>query len=207
MGYQSQALIQYMDPIEMGKRFADGNEVEFEDNSMRKIFKEAFDSIKDKLSTLPPREIDILLLYLLLDKDQREIAKIFRVSQGTISHRLHRTFERLEFILKCPKLDVEELEEYLNKIITDKKDVTIMKLVYETSSQSVSAKKLNISQGCLRHRFFRTLKIIEKNIPEDEQYKLYFDVFNMLKDNFNIRRELTPQKRWCDRFVNYIEIK
>jgi len=73
-----------------------------------------------------------------------------------------------------------------NRIILDSLDVEIMYGMISTTCQSEVAKNLGVSQGLVRHRFFRTLSKLEA-MPLMEKY---VRAFRLVASNLNIMREV-----------------
>ena len=71
-------------------------------------------------------------------------------------------------------------------VLLDALDVEIMRGMLQTTCQSEVAKGLGVSQGLVRHRFFRTLSKLEA-IPDMEKY---VQAFRLVASNLNIMREV-----------------
>ncbi len=153
----------------MGYHMSDPNDIEtrfsVEDGMayMDSVFTEPsnedlaqIDRIKDVLDQLPPREADFVDLYYFRKLKQTDIARIFGVSQPTVCYRLQRATARVQFLLQLPKVDKSRLEVAMS-FLPDPLDAEIMVLMWETTCQSAVAKRLGVSQGLVRHRFFRTI--------------------------------------------------
>lgn len=78
-------------------------------------------------------------------------------------------------------------------------DVNILVGMWQTTCQSEVAKTLGLTQGRVRHRFFKAVKTLEEAAAEDERYEPYFKIFEAISSKkFNILREVKlPQ--WADR--------
>lgn len=78
-------------------------------------------------------------------------------------------------------------------------DVEILVGMWATTCQSEVATMLGLTQGRVRHRFFKAVKILEKAAEADEQLAPYFKIFRAISSKkFNILREVKlPQ--WADR--------
>lgn len=78
-------------------------------------------------------------------------------------------------------------------------DVAILVGMWKTTCQSEVATMLNLTQGRVRHRFFRAVERLEKAAELDERFKPYSTIFSAISNkNFNVLREVKlPQ--WADR--------
>ena len=108
-------FIQNIDPQEFSSRFSYTEDSETGDlvNS-DKIDVDAyeridlgytFEDLRPYLERLPEREQDLIEMYYQLDKDQAEIANIFEISQGAVSHRLRKALKRLKFLVAMPEIN------------------------------------------------------------------------------------------------------
>jgi len=144
------------------------------------------EAVRGILERLPPREADFVDLYFFQRVRQTVIASLFNVSQPTICYRLQRATERIKFLLQMPPLEDGELESAMKSVLSDPMDVQIMCGMLSTTCQSEVAKNLGVSQGLVRHRFFRTLGKLEA-IPAMDKY---VKAFRLVADNLNIMREV-----------------
>jgi len=156
------------------------------------------------IEKLPKREKDIINLYYIVGKDQRDIGQILSITQGDVSYRLKRAIKRMKFLLKLPDLSEDVMRTKLGEVLPNEQYVEIMIGIYKTSSQSAVAKKIGLSQGKIRYRFLRGLEIIRKLSTEQELFKQYHETFKMISQNFNILRELEAQQRWAPKFQDSI---
>lgn len=78
-------------------------------------------------------------------------------------------------------------------------DVAILVGMWATTCQSEVATMLNLTQGRVRHRFFRAVERLQKASEADERFKPYYAIFSAISNkNFNVLREVKlPQ--WADR--------
>ena len=181
---------QVTDPMEMETRFSNLQNLTYLDNSFDSATSEEYAEKLEKLELiikfLPPKEADFVELYYFKNKKQTDIAEIFQVSQPTVCYRLQRATERIIFLLELPKITKEELTDKMTEVLSDPIDVEIMLLMNETSCQSAVAKKLNVSQGLVRHRFKRAIKKMKKM----EDCTKFVDLFEMIDKNLNKKREV-----------------
>jgi DNA-directed RNA polymerase specialized sigma24 family protein len=153
------------------------------------------------LERIPEREADLIYLYFIQRKRQADIAIIFGVTQAAISYRLDRGIQRIKFLLSIPQVSEEDLRRDLPGVFPQSIDVDILVGMWETTCQSEVASRLELTQGRVRHRFFKAVKTLEKASDEvdGEVYEPYHKIFSAIASKrFNILREVKlPQ--WADR--------
>jgi hypothetical protein len=79
-------------------------------------------------------------------------------------------------------------------------DVDILVGMWKTTCQSEVANQLKLTQGRVRHRFFKAVKVLEDAAKRETKFEPYYKVFSALSvgKRFNILREVKlPQ--WQDR--------
>ena len=94
------------------------------------------------LERLPPREIDLIELYYNKGKNQKDIAKIFGVTQGAVSSRLSRAKKRLHFLRKLPKITEGQIINRLSEFFNDLELEIIINMI-RTTCQSKTAQLIN----------------------------------------------------------------
>lgn len=142
-----------------------------------------FSSIERFLERIPAREADLIERYHRDKMKQEQIAKLFGITQAAVSYRLHRGIRRIQFLRTIPELEHEEFEKDLGHYFSDQ-DREILWRMYETTCQSEIAKQMNLTQGRVRHRFFRSLNKIKELIIEDARQK-HVEVGLLKKSNKN----------------------
>ena len=103
--------------------------------------------VRKILDRLPIVEADFIDLYFFRHLRQTDIAAIFGVSQPTVCYRLQRGIQRIKYLLEVPKVEEKELRSDLRRFFTDPMDIEILVLMYETTCQSETAKRLGVTQG------------------------------------------------------------
>lgn len=127
---------------------------------------------KEDIVRLPAMERDILRLHMTLRKSQTEVAKILGVSQPTVNYRYKRARQRLAFMEKVPAVSADEIREVLRVLGACDTDIEAMVLYVETSSQSEVARRMNTSQGAVRHWILRALVThLQNDMREDDKHK------------------------------------
>ena len=199
-----------VDPSELANRFAapeptpiDERELREEDAEMEALFSsDDYESIVlPLLDKIPDREADLIYLYYVCKKRQADIAEIFDVTQAAISYRLDRGIQRIKFLLSIPMVSEDELREDLAEIF-EQIDINILVGMWETTCQSEVASKLKLTQGRVRHRFFKAVEVLKDAAEKDERFKPYHKIFSSISSkNFNILRAVSlPQ--WSNRGVD-----
>lgn len=192
-------FIKSMDSFELEGRFSNENRIKYFEDAFPYTFKD----LEPYLEMLPKKEYDLLILYYVLKKEQKEIAKILRLTQGGVSHRISRAKARLKFLVNVPKFTKDELFVELSDLF-EELDLVILWGLYETTCQSEVAKRVKMTQSRIRHRFMKNLEILEK-VKDNGAYKKYFDAFKLIsKNNFNILREIKLPK-WAAKSLSYID--
>jgi len=191
--------IKSINSYELEGRFSNENKLYYFDNSFPYTFKD----LEPYLELLPKKEHDLIIMYYVLKKEQKEIAGILRLTQGGVSHRISRAKARLRFLVKVPKFTQDDLRRELIELF-DELDLTILWGLYETTCQSVVAKRVGMTQSRIRHRFMKNLEVLEK-YKDIEPFDKYFDAFKLISNNnFNILREIRLPK-WESKNLSYVD--
>ena len=179
------------DPSDLSARFSnkdrlgwDGQELDIDELIEQNLAPEEEEEISEALpdfsliggylNRIPDREADLITLYYCDRMKQEQIAKLFRITQAAVSYRLHRGIRRIQFLRTIPELIRDQFELELGPKFTDQ-DREILWRMYETTCQSEIAKQMSLTQGRVRHRFFRSLIRIKELIHEEareEQVKM-----------------------------------
>ncbi len=184
----------FMNPSDMEKFFSNENALSnFQSTSPEELQEESYEDmgkVKQVLHLIPPREADFVELYYFSKIKQSAIADMFGVSQPTICYRLQRAVTRIQYLLGMPPHNPDDVRKSIVPVLTDPIDVDIMMLMLETTCQSEVARKLSVSQGFVRHRFFRSIGKIKKD-PSSESYVPVFEYvskhLNVLKSDEKLK--------------------
>lgn len=195
-----------IDPAELANRFpAPDSEPELDDDEDQDDEVASFlvgadyeSRIAPLLNRIPQREADLIYLYYIQKKRQADIAEIFGVTQAAISYRLDRGLQRIKFLLSIPQATEDELREDLAEIF-EEIDVNILVGMWQTTCQSEVATRLGLTQGRVRHRFFKSVEVLKKHAEASEKFEPYHRIFSAISSKkFNILREVKlPQ--WANR--------
>jgi DNA-directed RNA polymerase specialized sigma24 family protein len=168
------------------------------------------------LERIPEREADIIELYFLMGKRQADIAIIFGMTQAAVSYRLARGIKRIKFLLEIPEVTLEQMKADLSEIFVSRPgsergagasktldgvhiDVMILLHMWQTTCQSVVAQQLSLTQGRVRHRFFKAVEKLKEAAAVNPKFEPYSEIFSKISaKNFNILKEVQlPQ--WSKR--------
>jgi DNA-directed RNA polymerase specialized sigma24 family protein len=195
--------LRVMDPNDMERFFSEEQTLGHIDITGSEVLSEESEAqievVRGVLDRLPPREADFVELYFFKKVRQTTIAAMFNVSQPTICYRLQRAAARIKYLLSLPELEAGELERAMRGVLSDEMDVKIMVGMVETTCQSEVAKGLGVSQGLVRHRFFRTLN----RLKDLEGMEKYVTVFQTVADNLNIMREVY-RAEWDEPVIRFV---
>lgn len=198
-----------IDPAELSNRFAapdsepdldeDDDGQEHDEEVANFLVGADYESrIAPLLNRIPQREADLIFLYYIQKKRQADIAEIFGVTQAAISYRLDRGLQRIKFLLSIPQATEDELREDLAEVF-EAIDVNILVGMWQTTCQSEVANRLGLTQGRVRHRFFKSVETLKKLAEGDARFEPYHRIFAAISSKkFNILREVRlPQ--WANR--------
>ncbi|HMB17628.1 MAG TPA: sigma-70 family RNA polymerase sigma factor, partial [Candidatus Paceibacterota bacterium] len=121
-----------IDSFELEARFSTESAIKYQDMRESNV---TYEELMPFLSKLPEREQDLIELYYRYRKNQKDIAKMFGVTQGAISSRLSRAMKRLKFIRDLPKIEFEDIDSDLSNYF-DGMEIEIIKCMMETTCQS-----------------------------------------------------------------------
>ena len=142
--------------------------------------------ILELMRHLDPLDMRVVSLHLQ-GASQKEVADLVGVSQPSVSYRLSCVVERLKFLIDFPEINHETMREVLSKHLKDPLDVSILIGFVQTTSQSIAAHRLGISQGMARHRIQRALKILSAiKSPDSDLVIPYIKAIQMAQNNLNI---------------------
>ena len=194
-------FVQSIDSNELESRFSTEDKLTYFAKS-----KYSLDDVKPYLAMLPKKEADLIHMYYILKKDQKEIAKILNLSQGGVSNRIARARERLRFLISIPKFSKAELFEDLKNVIEEELDLVIMWELYRTTCQSQVAEIVGMTQSRVRHKYMKSLKILEEKAGQGERLTMYYKAFSLIAQNFNILHEISLPK-WAHKNKDYKDIR
>lgn len=187
------------DPSDMERMFSNEDGLDQYPSSYEELSDEAkaeMEKVKSVLDQIPAREADFVELYYFNRVRQTAIAQLFNISQPTVCYRLQRAAARIKYLLDMPTYDAWLLEQDLRGVLTDERDIKIMLGMLRTTCQSEVAQELGVTQGFVRHRYFRTIDRLKAMRDMD----LYVKMFEHVAANLNILKE-THRSAWSDPVV------
>ena len=107
-------FLKHISSTELEARFSNDSKIKYLD----KNFAYTFNDLEPYLELLPEKEFDIIMMYYVLKKEQKEIAKILHLTQGGVSHRLSRAKCRLRFLINVPKFTKDDLYELNRELLS-----------------------------------------------------------------------------------------
>lgn len=158
-----------------------------------------FSSIARYLKKLPEREADFIELYHKDKMKQEQIAKLFGITQAAVSYRLHRGIRRIQFLRTIPELEKDVFQQELSDDFCAQ-DMEILWRMYETTCQSEIAKQMGLTQGRVRHRFFRALQKLKELIAEEAREKQI--LLQALKKQGRPEKEVEAAQQDLDECIN-----
>jgi len=187
---KSSSLLRHVDYTEIDARYSNEHGINYSELKSSLI---TYDEIRPFLFRLPPREIDLIELYYNEQKNQKDIAKIFGVTQGAISSRLTRAKKRLRFLKDLPKISNREIDECLC-VYFDELELEIIKFMVLTTCQSKTALLINkkfglvdgkkrMTQVKVRHRFEKCLCRLKEEMKKNPEVKKYHKLLDYIKKN------------------------
>ena len=187
------------DPSDMERMFSNEDGLDQYPSSYEELSDEAkaeMEKVKAVLDQIPAREADFVELYYFNRVRQTAIAQLFNISQPTVCYRLQRAAARIKYLLDMPTYDAWLLEQDLRGVLTDERDIKIMLGMLRTTCQSEVAQELGVTQGFVRHRYFRTIDRLKAMRDMD----LYVKMFEHVAANLTILKE-THRSAWSDPVV------
>jgi predicted DNA-binding protein YlxM (UPF0122 family) len=187
-------LYKNMDPLEIENRFSDEKNFFYDQEEC--IL--SYDDFIPFLDRLPSKERDLIKLYYYQDKKQKEIAEIFSVTQGAISHRLSRAGKRLRFLRDMPKLN-EDISLVL-KPFFEEFEIELINTMIDTTCQSKTAELLNdkyhfegdskMTQVKIRHKFERFIERLRKHRKSSSDLAICLKLLIYIRDNLYMMHEV-----------------
>lgn len=188
-----------LDPSDIERMFSTEDGIDSFPSTTEELSDESkveLSQVQEVLDQIPAREADFIELYFFHRVRQTTIAELFNISQPTVCYRLQRAAERLRYLIDMPTYDRWLLEQDLRGVLTDEKDIQIMLGMIRTTCQSEVAQELGVTQGFVRHRYFRTID----RLKQMRGMERYVEVFEHVASNLNILKE-THRSKWSDPVV------
>ncbi len=200
----------FQDPTSLSARYSNDDKIQPSEAPEHPDYTECeYSCIKSYMDKIPPREADLLTLYYKYGMKQDQIAKLFGVTQAAVSYRLNKGKRRIQFLRTIPHISLSEFKSDLKTSFTDQES-TLLWNIYSITCQSKVAKMMGLTQGRVRHKFFRAMATLKKVFLENIEsirktdpsasdtasvYHKYIKALGLISDKkFNIMSEVSlPQ--------------
>jgi predicted transcriptional regulator len=186
-----------MDAFEFASRYSNDNRIRYEEIHDAQV---SYDDMLPFIDQLPERERDLLNLYYKEEKNQKDIARMFGVTQGAVSSRLSRAKSRLKFLRGMPKIDLEDIERSLSPHF-QVMEIEIIKCMMKTTCQSKTATLINelfglkeekkrMTQVKVRHRFEKCIALLGDMKKKNPHLAKYHNLLGYIKGNLYMLHEV-----------------
>lgn len=147
-------------------------------------------SFRSILSFLNEKDRDILYLIFVSKKKQKDVQRIINRSQPSLCYDIKRIRKRLKFIFYLHSVfdifidfisrrGIEKCDD--DKPLFSSLEREILTLMFYTSSFTMTANTLNLTQVKVRYAYDKCLERMEQN----EMWDVY-EIFSVIRDNLNI---------------------
>jgi len=135
---------------------------------------------------LNDKDRDILYLIFVSCKKQKDVQAVLKRSQPSLCYDIKRIRKRLKFIFYLHSV----FDIFINFLTFDSSEFTMMErdiltLMFYTSSFTMTAKVLGVSQVMVRYAYNKCLDRMEEQKMLD-----VFEIFTMVRSNLNIIRRV-----------------
>ena len=180
-----------MDQTKFEARFSDRSKIQYGWIRSSDI---SFEDIQPFIDRLPPKEIDFITMYYRRGKNQKDIARMFGITQGAVSSRLNRALRRLEFLRDLPKVSDDDIDVHLSSVF-DPVEIEIIKFMKQTTCQSKTAQLVNekfgicnddkrrMTQVKVRHRFEKCIARLAELKAQSVEFQRFYDLLVCIKKN------------------------
>jgi hypothetical protein len=142
---------------------------------------------KSLFSFLNEKDQDILFLFFVSRKKQKDVQRILRRGQPSLCYDIKRIRQRLKFIVYLHSvfdIFLEFIAIEAPKIFS-RQEIAILTLMFYTSSFTLTGRHLKLSQVKVRYVYQKCLKRLE----EAEMWEPY-EIFLVIQNNLNIIRRV-----------------
>lgn len=141
---------------------------------------------KGLFSFLNEKDQDILFLFFVSRKKQKDVQRILKRGQSSLCYDIKRIRQRLKFIVYLHSV-FDIFLQFLKTADTifDQREIAILTLMFYTSSFTLTGEALGMSQVKVRYIYQKCLKRLE----ELELWEPY-EIFLVIQNNLNIIRRV-----------------
>ena len=186
-----------MDAFEFASRYSNDNRIRYDEIHDPGL---SYEDMLPFIDQLPERERDLLNLYYREEKNQKDIAKMFGVTQGAVSSRLSRAKSRLRFLRGMPKVEFEDIDRTLAPHF-ERMEIEIIKCMMLTTCQSKTALMINerfglreekkrMTQVKIRHRFEKCINQLTDMKKKDPRLAKFHALLDYIKGNLYMLHEV-----------------
>lgn len=139
------------------------------------------DTYRDIFKFLNEKDRDLLYLVFISGCKQKNVKRIMKRSQSSLTYDVAKIRERLGFVYYLMSVFdtfIEFIERKDNFLTPKEKD--ILALIYFTTSMTTSAKVLGVTQIRVRYAFTKILAKLEANNEWD-----VYEIFMAIRTRFN----------------------
>lgn len=141
---------------------------------------------KSLFSFLNEKDQDILFLFFVSRKKQKDVQKILKRGQSSLCYDIKRIRMRLKFIVYLHSVfDIFLQFISISPTVFAQREISILTLMFYTSSFTLTGKSLGMSQVKVRYLYQKCLKRLE----DLEMWEPY-EIFLVIQNNLNIIRRV-----------------
>ena len=165
------------------KNIEDGLDSPYLSLDQVRLFKPIFDFLNEK-------DRDILYLIFVSRKKQKDVQRILRRSQPSLCYDIKRIRRRLRFIVYLRSV----FDIFLNfvkdwSVHFTENEMAILVLMFYTSSFTMTANLMGVSQVKVRYAYNKCLKRME-----DMELWEPYEIFMVIRSNLNIIRRICRKR-------------
>ncbi len=154
---------------------------------------------------IPEREAKLYWFHHFCGVPVEALAEGFGITPAAVEYRLNRAAERVVLLRAFPTVTSERVRKDLATVF-EKVDLDILAGMCDQLNQSEVANILKLTQGRVRHRFFKAVEKLQGAVAAgsslSEKYKPYEKIFTSISSkNFNILR-CVELPQWKDRGID-----
>lgn len=138
------------------------------------------------LEYLPEMEAEVIFFLVTKGKSQKEISKLLKVPQPTISYRYRRALNKISYILMLKELDLRRIIDALDFLRPGEKDI-LFDLFWYTNQERVGQRH-RVRQSSVKWIFSKTYRRVKERERKDpEKWYLAYTAMRLLDRFIGIR--------------------
>lgn len=135
---------------------------------------------------LPPLEAEIFWMLYVKRKHQKDVAKLFGISQPTVSYRYRRTLTKIRYLMLLSSLPVMRAIQEIDFLSDVEKEILHDFWFY--LNQEMVGTKHDVKQSTVKWIFTKTIRRLRKLEPQDpERWCIPLSIMLLAENNFKIR--------------------